>query len=288
MDTLEELVDSKPDVLVLCNPLKAMPKILKVIKEHIDPACTTLTDVGSVKKIVREQVHAAGITDCYVGAHPMTGNERSGWQSATPHLFDDALWALTYDEHTDYRRIVQVADMITRGLQNGLIVIDDETHDRATSPISHMPHVVSTALINQLTASPDRNIAAELSAGCWRDMTRVALTDPERTCTMVVENGANVSDLLRQMAARLEGMADALDADATAIHRFFTEGQPYRDFKAVPRGAHGEETQTVFTTLRIDPADWRGTFLRSAQRGEYIVRFTSGHHALAERHETIK
>ena len=40
-----------------------------------------------------------------------------------------------------------------------------------------MPHVVATALINQLTDDPDRNIAAALAAGSWRDMTRVALTD---------------------------------------------------------------------------------------------------------------
>lgn len=206
-DTLEELVEAQPDVLVLCNPLVAMPKILQTIKPIIDPARTTLTDVGSVKGLVREQVHAAGITDCYVGAHPMTGNERSGWTAANPGIFDNALWALTYDEYTEYRRIVQVAGLITRGLQNSLIVIDDETHDRAASLISHMPHVVSTALINQMTADPDRNIAAELSAGSWRDMTRVALTDPDRTCAMVVENSQNVEVLLRQMASRQIGRA---------------------------------------------------------------------------------
>ena len=287
-DTLEELVEAQPDVLVLCNPLVAMPKILQTIKPIIDPARTTLTDVGSVKGLVREQVHAAGITDCYVGAHPMTGNERSGWTAANPGIFDNALWALTYDEYTEYRRIVQVAGLITRGLQNSLIVIDDETHDRAASLISHMPHVVSTALINQMTADPDRNIAAELSAGSWRDMTRVALTDPDRTCAMVVENSQNVEVLLRQMASRLTEFADALrDDDVAAIHRFFTEGQPYRDFKQRLANRNSGETETVFTTLRIHPEHWRSDFLESAKRGEYIVRFTSGHHALAERHPTI-
>ena len=287
-DTLEELVEAQPDVLVLCNPLVAMPKILQTIKPIIDPARTTLTDVGSVKGLVREQVHAAGITDCYVGTHPMTGNERSGWTAANPGIFDNALWALTYDEHTEYRRIVQVAGLITRGLQNSLIVIDDETHDRAASLISHMPHVVSTALINQMTADPDRNIAAELSAGSWRDMTRVALTDPDRTCAMVVENSQNVEVLLRQMASRLTEFADALrDDDVAAIHRFFTEGQPYRDFKQRLSNRNSGETETVFTTLRIHPEHWRSDFLESAKRGEYIVRFTSGHHALAERHPTI-
>lgn len=288
-DGLEELVAEHPDVIVLCNPLVAMPKILETIRPIIDPARTTLTDVGSVKGLVREQVHAAGITDCYVGAHPMTGNEHSGWSAADPSIFENALWALTYDSHTEYARIVQVAGMITRGLRNTMIVIDDTTHDRAASLISHMPHVVSTALINELTASADRNIAAALSAGSWRDMTRVALTDPERTAAMVVENAGNVEELLRTMALRLQSIADALhDGDSTAIHGFFTEGQPYRDYKAKQRAAcETGETQTVFTTLKISADDWRRDLLDSAKRGEHLVRFTSGHHALAERQFTI-
>ena len=75
------------------------------------------------------------------------------------------------DESTDYRRFLDVAAMITKDVGNRVIVVDDETHDKAAAMISHMPHVVSTALINELVANPDRNIAAALAAGCWRDMT---------------------------------------------------------------------------------------------------------------------
>ena len=39
----------------------------------------------------------------------MAGNELSGWQAADPHLYDGALWAITVDESTDYRRFLDVA-----------------------------------------------------------------------------------------------------------------------------------------------------------------------------------
>lgn len=278
--TLGELMDAEPDVVVLCNPLKAMPAILATLAPLMGShPNTTLTDVGSVKGMVREQVKAAGLGECYVGAHPMAGNELSGWQAADPHLYDDALWAITVDETTDYRRFVDVASLITESVGNRVIVLDDETHDKAAAMISHMPHVVSTALINELTANPDRNIAAALAAGCWRDMTRVALTDPDRTRAMVEEDALNVEALLRRMAARLTDMADQLHAGKEAdVIRFFSEGNPFRQYKATITQSQasnqiGTANGLPERELAIPESGWQQTLLFSARRGEAIIGF---------------
>ena len=268
VSTLDGLVDGKPEVLVLCNPLKAMPDILRCLKPLLEPHPEiTLTDVGSVKAEVRAQVAEAGLGERYVGAHPMAGNELSGWQAASPALYDDALWALAVDEHTEYRRFLAVARLIVDNVGNRLIVLDDDTHDRCAAIISHMPHVVATALVNELVGDENRNIAAALAAGSWRDMTRVALTDPDRTRAMVDENAANVERLLRRMATRLTAVADNLrDGDTDAIGSFFAEGQPFRDYKA--NGNRGEERN-----LSIQPQGWQQTLLQSARRGEAITAF---------------
>ena len=159
--TLAALAETKPNVLVLCNPLKAMPEILGALKPLIDTETTTLTDVGSVKGMVRDQVKAIGLDGCYVGAHPMAGNELSGWESSDPTLYDDALWAITVDEHTEYRRFRAVADMIVNRCGNRLIVLDDATHDRCAALISHMPHVIATAMINELVANPNKVVIVQ-------------------------------------------------------------------------------------------------------------------------------
>ena len=93
----------------------------------------------------------------------MAGNELSGWEASDPTLYDDALWAITVDEHTEYRRFRAVADMIVNRCGNRLIVLDDATHDRCAALISHMPHVIATAMINELVANPNRNIAGPRS-----------------------------------------------------------------------------------------------------------------------------
>lgn len=290
--TLAALAEANPDVLVLCNPLKAMPQILGVLKPLINPETTTLTDVGSVKGMVRDQVKAVGLDGCYVGAHPMAGNELSGWEASDPQLYDGALWAITVDENTEYRRFLTVADMIVNRCGNRLIVLDDATHDRCAALISHMPHVVATAMINELVANPNRNIAAALAAGSWRDMTRVALTDPNRTRAMVEEDAANVETLLRDMANRLTLMANVLhdmadanvrptEGDVRQMDRFFAQGQPFRDYKAaVKQPDYTERCEKI--KLAIPEDDWRRTLLESARRGEHIVRFEGEHDVIVE------
>lgn len=283
--TLAELMDAEPDVVVLCNPLKAMPAMLDslapLMGEH---PRTTITDVGSVKGMVREQVEAAGLGECYVGAHPMAGNELSGWQAADPHLYDDALWAVTVDSATNYQRFLDVAALITKGVGNRLIVLDDETHDKAAAMISHMPHVVSTALINELSAYPDRNIAAALAAGCWRDMTRVALTDPDRTRAMVEEDALNVEALLRRMTKRLTDMADQLhDGDETDVIRFFAEGSPFRQYKsALTHASDGAAESLPERELTVPESGWQQTLLFSARRGEAIIGFVNPRQAIIQ------
>ncbi len=290
--TLATLAEANPDVLVLCNPLKAMPQILGALKPLINPETTTLTDVGSVKGMVRDQVKAVGLDGCYVGAHPMAGNELSGWEASDPQLYDGALWAITVDENTEYRRFLTVADMIVNRCGNRLIVLDDATHDRCAALISHMPHVVATAMINELVANPNRNIAAALAAGSWRDMTRVALTDPNRTRAMVEEDAANVETLLRDMANRLTLMANVLhdmadanvrptEGDVRQMDRFFAQGQPFRDYKAAVKQPDYTE-RCEKNKLAIPEDDWRRTLLESARRGEHIVRFEGEHDVIVE------
>lgn len=291
LPTLEALAQARPEVLVLCNPLKAMPEMLQRLKPVLDDA-TTLTDVGSVKGMVREQVRAAGLGERYVGAHPMAGNERSGWSAADPALYDDALWAVSVDEDTAYERFQAVAGMIVGTSRNRMIVIDDATHDRAAALISHMPHVVATALVDELVDSPERDVAVALAAGSWRDMTRVALTDPDRTRAMVEEDAANVEALLRRMAARLSGMADALHAWRSdgpdenertraqgEILRFFAAGQPFRDYKAE---AAAGEAHGATATLGLGD-DWREALMASARRGEHVVGLADARHVAVQR-----
>ncbi|MFT8703894.1 prephenate dehydrogenase [Bifidobacterium aquikefiricola] len=313
VDSLEALAAGKPDVLVLATPLTAMPAVLAKLAPVLSPA-TTLTDVGSVKTEVRQQVRNAGLSHYYVGAHPMAGNERSGFAAADPTLFDDALWAVTVDDDTRYDRFLTVADMITQGVGNRIITLDDHIHDSSAAMISHMPHVVSTALSSMLVDSEDRNIEAALAAGSWRDMTRVSLTDPGRTKAMVEEDAANVASLLRQLSARLNTVAQSLEQlseassdkpvdekDESDVSRaqqqlaaFFQSPEPFRIYKRKTWDSSGsastdsrtsdkhsltQQTEANHDTIRIPERGWQQALIESAKAGEQITAFATTHEA---------
>ncbi len=305
VDSVKDLALKKPNVLILCNSLASMPSVLKQLENNIDQSVTTLSDVGSVKDIVRNQVKAANLGECYVGAHPMAGSEFTGWKSSYAELLDNALWALTVDSNTKLWRVANVLHMITNVCKNRAIVINDDIHDKSAALISHMPHVVSTALANVLCDNQYRNIAIQLSAGSWRDMTRVSLTDPNRTRAMVSEDRHNVAILLRSLIKELDNAATMLEDSAedadSAEKEFFAKAQPWREYKYAVRNKESSgalvdsgDSGTLEPSSALSPlknsecdslecdslecdsvSDWREKLLDSAKNGEEIIGISS-------------
>jgi prephenate dehydrogenase len=286
VESVAELARMQPNVLILCNSLAAMPEVLGEISRGINKQRTTLTDVGSVKGLVREQVKAAGLGDCYIGAHPMAGSEFTGWQASSAQLLDGALWAVSVDESSDFWRFCAVLRVIVALCGNRALVLNDSIHDASAALISHMPHVVSTALANVLCGSENRNVALQMSAGSWRDMTRVALTDPNRTRAMVEENRRNVADLLGSVIEELsfaKKMLERSDGDSAVAcderdecdeRAFFAKADSWREYKYKERAVACDESAGDLRELRfaLDCAgDWQSQLIQSAQSGEQIV-----------------
>ena len=285
VESVAELARMQPNVLILCNSLASMPEVLGEISRGINKQRTTLTDVGSVKGLVREQVKAAGLGDCYIGAHPMAGSEFTGWQASSAELLRGALWAISVDESSDFWRFLAVLRVIVELCGNRALVLNDSIHDASAALISHMPHVVSTALANVLCGSENRNVALQMSAGSWRDMTRVALTDPDRTRAMVAENRRNVADLLGSVIEELsfaKKMLEGSDGDSAAAcderdaaeRAFFAKADSWREYKYKERAVACDESAGDLRELRFAldcPGDWQSQLIQSAQSGEQIV-----------------
>lgn len=283
-DDVARLAANRPDVVILAAPLRAMRSVAGELAEALagepgwDP---TVTDVGSVKGPVREAVTEAGLGDRYVGAHPMSGTEHSGFAASSAELMQGVPWAVTVGAGTGPDRLVQVLSLVTGPLGGTAAVLTDELHDEAVALVSHVPHVLATQLLGAVAGAPVRDLALGLSAGSFRDGTRVGLTDPRRTEAMVTENGAWVAPALRLAARDLERLADALDSNAPT-HWFFDRPDPVRERirPGTPRvtglrpgdgATDGARTETVPLT-----GDWPAALVSRCATGSRVVAMEPG------------
>jgi prephenate dehydrogenase len=200
-ESIPEVIEGA-ELVVLAVPLPAIPGVLAELAGH--PGL--ITDVTSVQGPVRDLL--AGRR--FVGGHPMAGKESSGFLAADPELFDGCAWVLCLEpESTDLTDWLSLARLYT-GLGARVVPVTAAEHDRAVAQISHVPHLLATALSTVLTGNP---LAGTLAAGSFRDGTRVAGTRPELIAAMCGGNAPAVRRVLAGVIGELREYERELAAD---------------------------------------------------------------------------
>lgn len=198
------------DLVILAVPLTSLDVVLDALVSSGFHG--VITDVTSVKGPVREAVserlkNAATPVAGYVGGHPMAGREISGFAASDPSLFTGCAWVLCLDDPVALDDWLTVADLVTQ-LGARVVPATTEEHDRAVASISHVPHLVASALA--ATAADDL-LALTLAAGSFRDGTRVASTRPDLVAAMCGGNAAAVREALGELMRRLDDVAAVLE-----------------------------------------------------------------------------
>lgn len=182
-----------------------------------------LTDVASSKVRLVDRAAEHGLR--FVGGHPMAGRELTGYGAADPDLFVSRPWVTCTDggDETARRRVADLATAV--GAQP--VEMEAATHDAAVAGISHLPLVVSAALVESvfgpLTGTPAvGGAASRLAASGWRDMTRLAKGDVMMGAGIAATNAGELAirihelrDVLAQWLVELERDGGP-DADALA------------------------------------------------------------------------
>jgi prephenate dehydrogenase len=181
------------DIVIIATPVDAALTIL----QQIVPLATRarlIMDVGSTKSKIVESAQALGIGDRFIGAHPMAGDHRSGWNASRAGLFVDAPVYLCppHDATADSVKLARIFWIELGGKPERMPA---EQHDLKLAWTSHLPHMVSMALALALNrAGMER---ADLGPG-GRDVTRLAGSSPEMWTAIALENATALEQALRQ------------------------------------------------------------------------------------------
>lgn len=228
---------SECDYIFLCAPVHYNIEYLPILKRTIKASCI-LTDVGSVKSDICAAIHENQLDDYFIGGHPMVGSEQSGYKAANDRLIENAYYFITpsttvkKEKITNYRTFLEDLGAIP-------IIYSPERHDEITAYISHIPHVIASALVNLAASKDDENgMLRQLAAGGFKDITRIASSNPVVWEHILLSNPENVSKGLHTFITGLEDMISAIKSkDAKNIYSFFDNARNYRN--SIPEHAAG-------------------------------------------------
>lgn len=223
-DTLNHLASA--DVVVLAVP---PPDIIPCLLEA-DVFCkdgAVVTDTGSVKESIVSWTisYPLKFRPHFVGGHPMVGKETSGGNQADGAMFDGAAWVLTPVAETDRKALATVRRMI-EGIGARPLELTPEEHDRHAAILSHLPHIIASALM-RMSANLTHS---EMAGPSWADLTRVAASSPELWQGIFATNREQVVSALQDIEFFLEEMRQYIEShDDQMVLDLLTESKRLKD-----------------------------------------------------------
>jgi len=153
----------------------------------------------------------------FIGGHPMAGSERSGVEASDPLLFLDRVYVLCPFPDTPPDALLALMDM-AGDLQALPVTIDPGEHDRIMAMISHLPHIISVALMHAAMAGDESHGMLDKMAGKgFLDMTRLAASDYGVWKGILETNRDGIAQALLLFNRSLSMMAEQITGDVTAL-----------------------------------------------------------------------
>ena len=219
------------DVVVYATPVMAMREMMESSANDFEEGCV-VTDVGSSKKVVLEwakEVLPKHVS--FVGGHPMAGREVSGPENADGDLFKGKAYCIIPSvtaEKSAVSSVTTLAESI--GAKPFFISVDE--HDSFVAAVSHLPFMMSVALMGTAAKSANWEDIAQLASSGFSDLSRLASGDPVMHRDICVSNPepivAWMDAYIREMYELRNMLANEGGPDPEAVHQVFVDAMDAR------------------------------------------------------------
>jgi len=222
------------DLIVLALPVEFMAAAVEKFPPLTDDCGNPggkviVTDVGSVKASVVAELtplveERGGV---FVGSHPMAGSEKSGMEFASAELFQEAP-VIVVSASDEYQRETDAVARFWAGLGGFVSRMSADQHDRMVAAISHLPHVVASALARNVFQN--QREALPYAAGGFRDTTRIASSAADMWSGILMENREAIREQLDRFAGEMEEWRSILQSgDREKLRRFLSQASEGRE-----------------------------------------------------------
>ena len=260
------------DVIILTLPIKQTIAFLQDLATLDLKEGVIISDAGSTKSAI-----VATAEKCFadkpvrfVGAHPMAGSHKTGAASADVNLFENAYYIFTPSSLTTPDTLEEMKDLLS-GLHARFIEIDATEHDRVTSQISHFPHILASGLMEQTASyAEEHEMARRFVAGGFRDMTRIAESEPGMWTSILLSNRETIIERIEDFKGRLDEIEQAISkGDENQIWNFFNQAREQRQAMEIHKRGGVDSSYDLY----VDVPDEEDVILRILEllRGTSLV-----------------
>lgn len=217
------------DIIFICTPVKRAIEYIDSLAKKVKKDCI-ITDVGSTKAEIIEYINTIPDPPLFIGGHPMAGTEQTGYTAGFTHLFENAYYILSPSKTTTETSLKLLTGMV-KGIGAIPVTLDAHQHDMITGCISHVPHIIASALVNMVKEAdtPDAKMQM-LAAGGFKDITRIASSSPEMWENILLSNRHQIGKILDSYIEILGRVKHYIkDDDSQSVYDFFNAAKIYRD-----------------------------------------------------------
>ena len=217
----------RAELVVIATPVLTAKEIFSRIAPHLPPGCI-VTDTGSTKvQVMNWAKEMLPPTVNFIGGHPMAGRETYGIQAAKAELFRRCTYCLTPSEKASPKSIDKVTSMVKK-LGAIPFFIDAQDHDNLVAGISHLPMLLSAALVSLTTKNPSWSKMSKLAASGYHDLTRLASGSPEVNAHICLSNKEAIVNWIDKFTQELERYRQLVAKGDKRLEQALTEANKAR------------------------------------------------------------
>ena len=247
----------KCDIVFICTPVEYIADEAEKIRNVTD---AVITDAGSVKKNIIDEIEKRGISR-FIGGHPMSGSDRSGFAVSNGKLFENTIYPIVPVKSSTNEDIEMLIECV-RLLSAEPVVMTAEEHDESVAVISHLPHIVASVLCVEADNHSKKNsVVSALAAGGFRDITRIASSSSDLWSDILSNSKTALIPAVEVMIESLKQFRQALlDEDREQITSLLKQGREYREKIATS----GKGLLLNYPVIQVDVEDKPGEIARIA------------------------
>ena len=208
-DSLES-AGTDAEIVIIATPVRAIREIMRNIANYLPSGCV-VTDTASTKKHVMQWAREyLPETVSFIGGHPMAGKEQSGINAADAKLFNKCTYCLVEDSTSTLEAKKTIANLVTQ-VGAKTVFLNASEHDKMVAGISHLPNILSVALVAATSKDSCWNDMSKLAARGYKDTTRLASSDAKMLSDIFLTNQQNISSWIDYFIIELNKMREMIN-----------------------------------------------------------------------------